>query len=173
MSFIAHGLKCDSCDHKETHVFYRRSDGPPTCPACGGARSVDWSHGQFPGVKGDGYGSFKPVNMGVLGYCDTREKFDKAMSVIKERFPDKHIQIEHDSQTDKQIRIDEAKHRSHMQKKGHGLDSTILKEIKEKKKAIKGEAANRAVKHNKDPGKARKHANLSKSPAALVGSKIA
>ena len=173
MSFIAHGLKCDSCDHKEPHAFYRKSDGPPPCPDCGGARSVDWSHGKFPGVKGDGIKSFAPVNMGVLGYCDTREKFDRAMAVIQERFPDKHIQVEHDSQTDKQIRIDEAKHRSHMQKKGHGLNETILKEIKEKKKAIKNEAANQAVRHNKDPAKARKRATLGKSAAALVGSKFA
>jgi len=171
MSFVAHGLKCESCDHKEAHAFYRRSDGPPPCPDCGGARSVDWSHGKFPGVKGDGYKSFKPVDMGVLGMCDTREKFNRAMAVIQERFPDKHIEVEQDTQTDKQTRIDESRHRAHEQRKGWGLDTTIKREIQQKRHAIKQEAAAKAVKHNKNPKAAYKKANLGKSPAALVGNK--
>ena len=137
MSFVAHGLKCDSCSHQEDHVFYKRADGPPACPVCGGARSVHWGHGKFPGVKGDGIKSFKKVDLGVLGVCETREEYDRAMNVIQQRYPNKKIVVESDSTTDKKTRSDEARHRQWAHRKSQGLSNKMVAEMKSEAKALK------------------------------------
>ena len=98
MSFVAHGLKCDSCEERDPHVFYKRADGPPPCPDCGGDRVVDWSHGKFPGVQGDGYGSFKTIDMGHLGVCETREQSKNATQVRNFTSEATIRQLEHCSQ---------------------------------------------------------------------------
>ena len=111
MSFISHGLRCNECGDINPHVFYRRSAGPPPCE-CGGSRVVDWSHGEFPGVKGDGIGSFVPVDMGVLGKCETREDYNQAVKKIEKRFPGHHVQLESETKSQKRTRLDDLKHRS-------------------------------------------------------------
>ena len=150
MSFIAHGLRCTGCNLIEDHVFYRRADGPPACPACNEKRVVDWSHRKFPGFKGENYGGFTPMDMGILGYCDTKEKFDRAKSIIEERFPGHTMQIESDSRADKQTRADEKRHRTWLQRKKNGVDEQLMAETRESNKAIRREAAARATALNKD-----------------------
>ena len=173
MSFVAHGLRCTECELIEDHVFYRRSDGPPACPECGEKRVVDWSHRKFPGVKGEGYGGFTPVDMGVLGYCDTKEKFDRAKAIVEARFPGQTMNIEHDSRTDKQTRADEKRHRTWLQRKKNGVDTQLMAETKEANKAIQREAERKALSHNKNSRVAGKHAvkekGISATSAALNG----
>ena len=154
MSFIAHGLKCDSCDERDPHVFYRKSKGPPPCPACGGARSVDWSHGKFPGVSGDGIGSFTPVDMGVLGYCETREDYNRAVAVIKDRFPGHRVEIESETQTQKDTRLDERMHNQWADRKSRNIDAVLSAEVKEEKRARTQAAKSRALATNANPQKA-------------------
>jgi len=172
MSFISHGLRCvdSDCAHTEPHVFYRRSLGPPPCPECGSERKISWAHGQFPGTQGDGYGSFTPVHMGAFGQIETREEYNRVMGVIKERYPNAQIQVEHDSQLDKQNRADEARQRSHDRKKRHGLDKKIESEIKEMRKIKTAEVKQKATRHNKNPAKAKLDAKSSMPAAKLVGS---
>tara|TARA_R100001086_G_scaffold120292_1_gene61883 strand:+ start:42 stop:560 length:519 start_codon:yes stop_codon:yes gene_type:complete len=155
MAFVAHGLKCNSCGEKDSHVFYRKSNGPPPCPSCGGARSIDWTHGKFPGVSGDGIGSFTPVDMGVLGYCETREDYNRAVGVIKERFPGHRVEIESETQTQKDTRLDERMHKQWVDRKSRNIDSTLMKEVKEKSTAYKKEARSKAVAQNANPNKAK------------------
>jgi hypothetical protein len=170
MSFIAHGLKCDSCEEKDAHVFYRKSDGPPPCPSCGGSRSVDWSHGKFPGVQGDGIGSFTPVDMGVLGYCETREDFQRAEAKIKERFPGHSIRIESDNAAKRQTLADEHRHRSWAQDKRGNLDRKISNEILRDSKKVKAEHRKHALSKNLNPKKVpHKHEVLTKNTLQLVG----
>lgn len=137
MSFVAHGLKCSSCDYREDHVFYKRSDGPPACPDCGGSRSVSWSHGKFPGVKGGGLKSFKKVDLGAFGVCETQDQYDRAMGAIQSRFPGKQILVESDSATDKRTRADEARHRQWASRKEKGLNNKMVAEMKAEAKAVK------------------------------------
>jgi len=173
MSFIAHGLRCTSCGLIEDHVFYRRADGPPACPACNEKRVVDWSHRKFPGVKGENYGGFTPVDMGVLGYCDTKEKFDRAKSIIEKRFPGQKMHIEGDSDSDKQLRADEKRHRTWLQRKKNGVDSQLMAETREANQAIQREAERKALSHNKNAKvvgqQAVKSKGISASQAALQG----
>ena len=166
MSFIAHGLKCDSCGEKDAHVFYRKSDGPPPCPSCGGSRSVDWTHGKFPGVQGDGIGSFTPVDMGVLGHCDPREKYDRAVAVIKERFPGHSVNRVVESKSEHGERIDAIRQRSWQQKKDNHLTPKIIEEVKEKSNAKARGASARALSLNRDPAKAAKTARQNVGSAA-------
>jgi hypothetical protein len=111
MSFISHGLRCTDCGTIDPHVFYRRAKGPPPCE-CGGTRKVDWGHGEFPGVKGDGIGSFVPQDMGVLGKCETKEDYDRAVKKIEKRFPGHHVELESETRAQKRTRLDGLKHRS-------------------------------------------------------------
>lgn len=154
MAFVAHGLKCNSCEEKDPHVFYRRSSGPPPCPSCGGDRSIDWTHGKFPGVGGDGIGSFTPVDMGVLGYCETREDYNRAVDVIKERFPGHRVEIESETQTQKDTRLDERMHNQWVHRKNRNIDNALRAEVKEKRKAKTAEAKRKALSHNLNPKKA-------------------
>jgi hypothetical protein len=136
MAFVAHGLKCESCDYKEAHVFYKKTDGPPACPTCGGARSIDWSHGKCPGVKGDGYGSFKTIDMGHLGVCETREQYDRAIGQIKQRYPGKELYIRGDSPQQRKQLADEARHRVWAKRKREGVDAQMRQEMKAKSKSL-------------------------------------
>ena len=173
MSFIAPGLRCTGCGLIEDHVFYKRSAGPPACPVCTEKRVVDWSHKQFPGVKGEGYGGFTPVDMGVLGYCDTKEKFDRAKSIIEDRFPGQTMQIEHDTKTDKQTRADEKRHRTWLQRKQNGVDKQLMAETREANKALKRETERKALRLNKNAKAAGESAvkahGISATKAALQG----
>ena len=154
MGWVANGLRCDECKTVDGHVYYKKSAGPPPCPECGGERVIDWSHGKFPGVKGDGIKSFVPVDMGVLGYCDTREKYERAEAIIKERFPGHTINKVVESKAEHGERIDAIKHRSWAQKKANHLTPAIIEEVKQKAAAKGREARNRALALNKNPAKA-------------------
>lgn len=158
MGLIANGLRCDSCGDIDAHVYYKKNAGPPPCPSCDGVRVVDWSHGQFPGVQGDGIGSFVPVDMGVLGHCDTREKYNRAVSVIKERFPGHTVNRVVESKADHGERIDAIKHRSWKQKKDNHLTPAIIAEVKEKSNAKAREARGKALAQNSNPATAEKAA---------------
>ena len=136
MSFIAHGLRCGSCEERDPHVFYRRADGPPPCPDCGGNRVVDWSHGKFPGVQGDGYGSFKTIDMGHLGVCETREQYDRAIDTIKKRYPGKELHIRGDNKATRTLLADEARHRVWDKRKREGVDAKMRAEMKAKSKSL-------------------------------------
>ena len=149
--FVAHGLKCSSCNHKEAHVFYQRSKGPPACEVCGGSRSIDWSHGKFPGVSGDGFGSFTPIDMGVLGYCETREDYNRAVDVIKERFPGHRGEVDSETQTQKDTRLDERMHNQWVDRKSRNVDTHVVEGVKEKKKAKTQEAIRKSLARNADP----------------------
>ena len=154
MAFVAHGLKCNSCGGQDSHVFYRKSKGPPACPECGGERSIDWSHGKFPGVGGDGIGSFTPIDMGVLGYCETREDYNRAVKVIEERFPGHRGEVESETQTQKDTRLDERMHNQWVDRKSRNIDASLKQEVKEKRKAKVAEATRKAISQNIDPKKA-------------------
>ena len=166
MGLIANGLRCDSCGDIDPHVYYKKSSGPPPCPSCEGARVVDWSHGQFPGVQGDGVGSFVPVDMGVLGHCDTREKYDRAVSVIKERFPGHTVNRVVESKAEHSDRLDAIRHRSWKQKKDNHLTPAIIAEVKEKSNAKAREARGKALAQNSNPTSAEKAARKSVGSAS-------
>ena len=138
MSFIANGLECTECGTIDPDVFYHREEGPPPCE-CGGVRIVSWAHGQFPGVKGDGYGSFVPIDMGVLGKCETREQYDRAVSTIKKRFPGHRVELQSETQAQKDARLDEVRHRSWQTKKTAGVSDKILKEKSAEGKRVAAE----------------------------------
>ncbi len=171
MSFIAHGLKCTGpdCGLDEPHVFYRKADGPPPCPECSSPRKISWSHRRFPGVSGDGIGSFTAMDMGVFGRVETREDYNRVMSVIKERHPNAHIQVEADSREDQQQRADEARQRAYEKRRANSLNQKMLDEIKEERKSRTAEASRAALRQNSDPAKAAtKAAKRLDSPAALA-----
>lgn len=158
MAFVAHGLKCNSCGGQDSHVFYRKSKGPPACPECGGERSIDWSHGKFPGVGGDGIGSFTPIDMGVLGYCETREDYNRAVKVIEERFPGHRVEVDSETQTQKNTRLDERMHNQWVDRKSRNIDASLMSEVKEKGNAHQAEAKRKAIAQNKNPDAAMKAA---------------
>ena len=171
MSFISHGLRCvdSSCALTEPHVFYRRSLGPPPCPECGSEREISWAHGQFPGTKGDGYGSFTPMDMGIFGRVETREAYNRVMGVIKQRHPNAQIQVEPDSAAEQQQRADEARQRAHDRQSQNSLNKKMMKEIATEHKSVVAEASRNAVRHNLDPKQAATKAGKKcDSPAALA-----
>ncbi len=153
---IANGLKCTSCFYIDDDVLYDDNEGIPECPHCGGDRQIDWSHGNAPYGKGSGYGNFVPVDMGVLGKCETKEQYDRACATIKERFPNHSIVVEGDSATDRQTRVEEARHRAWVKQKARGLDPSLKAEISSDQKRLR----------RLEP----KHEVVSSTPAQLVGS---
>ena len=153
---IANGLKCTSCFYIDDDVLYDDNEGIPECPHCGGDRQVDWSHGRAPYGKGGGYGNFVPVDMGVLGKCETKEQYDRACATIKERFPGHSILVEGDSSSDRQLRADEARHRSWLRKRQNGVDDQVFNEISAAKKRLKAEGQT-------------KHDIVTKNPLQLTG----
>ena len=128
---MSNDLRCASCDYTEIDAIYERNDGPPVCPDCGEARTVDWSTGRAPAIMGHGVGSFVPVDM--LGKCETREDFDRAKATIEARFPGHRIELETETRSEKQTRLDAIRHRSWLKKKANGLDDRMIKEIKAEK----------------------------------------
>ena len=66
-----HDLRCSACGWKAVDVFVR-VESLPVCSDCGEPSQIDWSHGRAPSVRGHGYGSFTPIDMGVLGKAETK-----------------------------------------------------------------------------------------------------
>lgn len=146
-----HDLRCPACEVTEKDVFFRASAGFPACPDCGNARNVDWSHGAAPAVKGEGYGSFTPIDMGVLGRAETKEDFDRMKGIIEQRFPGHRIELEGETKEKKQQRVDELKHKNYLTKRAQGVDEKIVSELRAESKVKKVEVAEARVKQNLDP----------------------
>jgi hypothetical protein len=136
-----HDLRCPACEVTEKDVYFRASAGFPACPDCGNARNVDWSHGAAPAVKGEGYGSFTAIDMGVLGKAETKEDYDRMKSVIEKRFPGHRIELSSESKSQKSERLDAFRQRAHDGRKRDGIDDTIRREIHAEQTARKAEAA--------------------------------
>jgi len=155
---MSNDLRCAACDYTEIDAIYERHDGTPVCPDCGAERTVDWSTGRMPAISGHGYGSFVPINMGVLGKCETREQFDHAKAQIEARFPGHRVELESETAGQKQTRLDALRHRSWERKKVRGFNAKMLKEVTDAKKRVASEAPTTSTQ------------NLAtKSPAQLLG----
>jgi len=122
-----HDIRCFDCDTIFSDEFVVVGH-LPKCALCGGATKIDWSHGHGPAVRGHGYGSFTPIDMGVLGKAETKEDYDRAVSVIQQRFPGHRIELESESKSKKQERIDAIRQRSYEVKKQRGLTENELRQ---------------------------------------------
>ena len=159
---------CHSCD--TTFEFMTRGDRQPICPSCGGAELR--KHFSAPAIHGHGYGSFAAVDMGVLGVCDTKEKYDRACAVIKERFPGHSVVPEVETPSEKSARIDAVRHGTWLKQNSNCIDSQIFKEIKKAGAEVLTEAKETALKKNIDPGKVKPtHEVTTKTIGQLVGRK--
>ena len=159
---------CHSCD--TTFEFLTRGDRQPACPACGGAELR--KHFSAPAIHGHGYGSFAAVDMGVLGVCDTKEKYDRACQTIKERFPGHSVVPEVETPGEKSARLDAVRHRSWLAKNSNGMNDKIFKEIKAASTEVLSEVQERAHKQNVDPSTVPlKHEVTTKTMGELVGRK--
>mgnify|MGYP003110071201 CR=1 FL=1 len=137
-------FKCE-CGYEEDTVIYKLGKYPP-CPECGKTLVRDHRYGINLRVKGDGYGSFVPVDMGVLGYCDTKEKYDRACATIRERYPGAEISVTEESNTQRQTRIDEHKHKVAEGRRKKGIDYQALNSARaEQKRAERMGASNDEV----------------------------
>ena len=136
-------LRCPVCEVTTENVYYRMSEGFPGCPDCGAARRVDWSHGLAPAVHGHGPGSFTPIDMGVLGKAETKEAYDRAVSVIQQRFPGHRIELEGESKAKKQERVDALRQRSYETKKRAGVTES---ELRQRAAETEAEKAGKATK---------------------------
>lgn len=119
---------CD-CGYEEDTVIFKVDQYPP-CPQCGETLRRDHRYGINIGIKGDGYGSFAPVDMGVLGMCDTKEKYDRACAVIRERYPGAEINVTRESDTQKLTRLEEHKHKVAVARREKGVDKQALKQAR-------------------------------------------
>ena len=159
---------CHSCD--TTFEFMTRGDRQPACPSCGGAELR--KHFSAPAIHGHGIGSFAAVDMGVLGVCDTKEKYDRACAVIKERFPGHSVVPEVETPGEKKARIDGIRHRSWLAKNSKGMSDKIFKEIKDASVEVLNEVKEKAHKKNVDPSTVPlKHEVTTKTMGELVGRK--
>jgi putative FmdB family regulatory protein len=159
---------CRSCD--TTFEFMTRGDRQPICPSCGGAELR--KHFSAPAIHGHGHGSFAAVDMGVLGVCDTKEKYDRACQTIKERFPGHSVVPQVETAREKQARLEDVRHSAWQKENRGGLDSKLHKEIKAAGAEVISEAKEKALKQNLDPGKIKpKHELATKTIGQLVGSK--
>jgi len=138
MSFKENNIECTGCDFFEYEVFYRTSEGPPDCPECGSKRKMSFRGLRY-AIHGQGPGSFAAVDFGVLGKAETKEDYDRCMATIQERFPNKRINIEGESASQKTERLDTIRHGSWQRKKAKGLNDKILKEISTHDKRLAAE----------------------------------
>lgn len=129
---------CRPCDSVEVDCLYTRGEDPPKCHDCGGSREVDLRGITFT-IRGDGPGSFAPVDFGVLGKAETREDYDRCIATIEKRFPGKRVNIEGESDSQKQTRLDKLRHNSWKRKKAKGLNDKILKEVTNHSKRLGAE----------------------------------
>jgi hypothetical protein len=66
--------------------------------------------------------------MGVLGKAETKEDYDRAVSVIQQRFPGHRIELEGESKAKKQERVDGLRQRSYETKKRAGVTESELRQ---------------------------------------------
>ena len=135
-----HDLRCSACGWKAVDVFVR-VESLPVCSDCGEPSRIDWSHGRAPSVRGHGYGSFTPIDMGVLGKAETKEDYDRAVSTIQQRFPGHRVELTSETANKKKERMDGLRHRAYETRKKAGVDDTIRREMGEEARARKAEKA--------------------------------
>lgn len=138
MAWMMNDLVCHDCGHREYEAMYKRADGPDDCPECEISMSVSLSGMRF-AIHGQGYGSFTPVDFGVLGKAETKEDYDRCVKTIEDRFPGKRVHIEGESGKKKQERLDVIRHRSWKKKKDNSLNEKMVKEIRTHNKRLKAE----------------------------------
>ena len=144
-------LRCPMCRVTENNVFIGADRVKPPCDICGHERFADWSSGQAPSVRGHGYGSFTPIDMGVLGKAETKEDFDRMKGVIEQRFPGHRIELQGETKEKKRERVDELKHRNYETRRNSGVDDRMITEAREEQAAKKTEVATFREKQNLDP----------------------
>lgn len=123
-----------SCGFYEDTVIYKVGVHPP-CPDCGQTLKPDPKAPRSIGIRGSGYGSFTPINMGVLGMCDTKEKYDRACAVIHQRYPNSRIDITTESEGQKAARLDEHKHAQAADRRSRGMDPNAIAQVNAERKA--------------------------------------
>jgi len=138
MSWMMNDLICAECGHEEYEAMYNRADGPDDCPECKIPLSVDMRGMRF-AIHGDGPGSFAAVDFGVLGKAETREDYDRCIKTIEKRFPGKRVNIQEETASAKQSRLDSIRHDSWKRKKAKGLDDGMMKEIRTHSNRLKSE----------------------------------
>ena len=138
MSLIMNNLECTGCDFFEYEAFYKRADGPDDCPECGSKRKMSFKGFTF-AIHGQGPGSFAAVDFGVLGKAETKEDYDRCIKTIEERFPGKRVNIQEETDAQKQTRLDTIRHNSWQRNKARSLDGKIIKEVSTHKKRLKAE----------------------------------
>jgi hypothetical protein len=151
-------LRCPVCEITTENVYYRMSEGFPACPDCGAQRRVDWSHGLAPAVHGHGYGSFTPIDMGVLGKAETKEDYDRMKSVIQQRFPGHRIELESETKGQKKARLDAVRHARFERHNKLGITGKAGEEGRAEATAKKAEARQAAESKNLPPPKPKKPA---------------
>lgn len=149
-------LRCPVCEVTTENVYYRMSGGFPACPDCGAERRVDWSHGAAPAIHGHGHGSFTAIDMGVLGKAETKEDFDRMKGVIEKRFPGHRIELESESKSQKQARLDAVRHARHERHSKMGIAGKVTDELRAEAGAKKAEAHRVAESKNLPPPKPQK-----------------
>jgi hypothetical protein len=83
--------------------------------------------------------------MGVLGKAETKEDYDRAVSVIQQRFPGHRIELESESKSQKQARVDAIRQRSFEMKKKNGVTETELRQRSAEAKAAKAGKATKIM----------------------------
>ena len=139
-----HDIRCLECDYLEPDTFVVVGQ-LPACSICGYPTKIDWGHGHAPSVRGHGYGSFTAIDMGVLGKAETKEDYDRAVSVIQQRFPGHRIELESESKSQKQARVDAIRQRSFEMKKKNGVTETELRQRSAEAKAAKAGKATKIM----------------------------
>tara|TARA_R110002110_G_scaffold168176_1_gene369553 strand:- start:55 stop:519 length:465 start_codon:yes stop_codon:yes gene_type:complete len=139
MSYMMNDLFCAKCEYEDFDAMYKRKDGPPKCPGCDTKLSIDLRGWANVAVHGHGPGSFAAVDFGVLGKAETKEDYDHCVRQIEQRFPGKRVQIDHETNAQKQTRLDTKRHESYQRKKAKSLDATMMKQIKTHNKRLKQE----------------------------------
>jgi hypothetical protein len=92
-------------------------------------------------VRGHGYGSFTPIDMGTLGKAETKEDYDRAVAKIQQRFPGHRVELTSETSNKKQERLDGLRHRSHTERKKVGVDDVVRREMNEEASARNAEKA--------------------------------
>ena len=73
---------------------------------------------------------------------------------IKDRFPGHRVEIESETQTQKDTRLDERMQRQWVDRKSRNIDTTLTAEVTEERTARSRAAKNRALATNANPQKA-------------------
>jgi hypothetical protein len=135
---------CD-CGYEEDTIVYKVGKYPD-CPECGAVLVRDYKYGINLRIKGDGYGSFVPIDMGVLGYCDTKDKYDAACATIRQRYPGAEINVERETQAQKTERLDEHRHKVAQERRRKNVDDQAIKAARqESRRALRMGASNDEV----------------------------